>query len=81
MGLIISSVIKPSMSQDPKISRVKESSKRTQKPNSKLLSLKLKPSSMKSLTNQRRKKEKGIIERKKSSVHTVGRDYTLNMPA
>ena len=79
MGII--PVIKPSMSQGPKIWRLKESSKRTQKPNSKLLSLKLKTSSMKSLLTRRRTKTKGIMERKKSSVHTAGRASTLNMPA
>ena len=52
-------VIKPSMSQGPKIWRVKESSIRTQKLNSKLLSLKFKTNSMMSLPAQRRTKEKG----------------------
>ena len=46
----------------------------------KLLTIKFKTSSMKSLPTQRRTKEKGIMERKKSSVHTVGRASTLNMP-
>ena len=72
-------VIKPSMSQGPNIWRVKEISRRTQKPNSKLLSPKLK-TSLKILSAWRRKKEKGIMEIKKSSVHTTGRDSTLNMP-
>ena len=42
---------------------------------------KVETSSMMSLLAQGRTKEKGTMERKKSSVHTVGRDSTLNMPA
>ena len=69
------------MSWGPMIWRVNESSKRTQKTNLKLLSLKLKTNNMKSLPARRRTKEKGIMGRKKSSVHTVRKDSTLNMPA
>ena len=42
-----------------------------------LLSLELKTSSMMSLSASGRTKEKGTMERKKSGVHTVGRDSTL----
>ena len=79
-GSLDTPVIKPSMSRGPNIGRVKKSSRRNQKLNSKLLSVKLKTSSMMSLSAQTRAKEKGIMERKKSSDHTMGRASTLNMP-
>ena len=82
-------MINPSLLRDPRIRRGKESSRRTPKPNSKLLILKFKTNSKKSLQARRRTKTKGIMERKKSSVHTAGREkvtlissniLVINMP-
>ena len=81
MGIIISSHDQALYASGPKYLKGKGNHKRTQKPNLKLLSLKLKTSSMKSLSAQRRTKEKGIMEMRKSTIHTAGRDSTMNMPA
>ena len=81
MGIIRSSHDQALHVSRPKDLKGKESSRRNQNPNSKLLSLKLKTSSMKTLLAQRRTKEKGIMERKKSSVHTTRRASTMNILA
>ena len=73
-------VIKTSMSQGPKISTVKESSRKMRKLNLMLPILELKTSSMMNLSTQGRTKEKGTMGKKNSSVLTMGRVFTLNMP-
>ena len=81
IGIIDPTVIKPSLLRDPRIRRGKERSRRTPKPNSKLLILKFKTNNKKSLLARRRTKTKATMGRKNSSVHTTGRASTLNMPA
>ena len=73
-------MIKHFMSQGPMISRVKESSRKIRKLNLMLPSLELKTNSMMNLSAQGRTKEKGTMGKKKSSVLTEGRVFTLNMP-
>ena len=81
MGIIWSSCDQALHVLGPKDLNGKGNSRRTQKLNLKLLSLKLKTNSMMNLPVQGRTKEKGTMGKKKSSVLTAGRFFTLNMPA
>ena len=81
MGIIRSSHDQALYVSGPKYLKAKGNNRRTQKPNSKLLSLKFKTSSMKILPGRRRTKAKGIMGRKNSILHTAGRASTLNMLA